>query len=111
MSEMEKLRSQCAVMAELLRELRDGVEGEWCFPVDLDERIDAALAGNVPDHFADANKMVVPVGWQLVRSAPNQDVRTVLGRGSMRILTSDEAISRYYNDILEAAAPKQEGGA
>lgn len=34
-------------LADLLRELRDGVEGEWCFPGDLDERIDTALAGQV----------------------------------------------------------------
>ncbi|ELI6443103.1 DUF3850 domain-containing protein [Aeromonas salmonicida subsp. salmonicida] len=40
---------QCGVMAGLLCELRDGVEGEWCFPVNLDERIDAALAGKLPD--------------------------------------------------------------
>lgn len=33
----------------LLRELRDGVEGEWCFPGNLDERINAALAGKLPE--------------------------------------------------------------
>lgn len=33
----------------LLRELRDGVEGEWCFLGNLDERIDAALAGKLSE--------------------------------------------------------------
>lgn len=35
------------LLAFLLRELRDGVEGEWCFPGNLDERINAALAGKL----------------------------------------------------------------
>lgn len=41
---MVALADQCHLLASLLRELRDGVEGDWCFPGDLDERIDSALA-------------------------------------------------------------------
>ena len=41
---MVALADQCHLQASLLRELRDGVEGDWCFPGDLDERIDSALA-------------------------------------------------------------------
>lgn len=40
-------------LAALLREIRDAVEGEWCFPGDLDERIDAALAGELPEQHPD----------------------------------------------------------
>ncbi|MCX7132316.1 MazG-like family protein [Aeromonas sp.] len=40
----------CTLLSDLLRELRDGIEGEWCFPGDLAERIDAALAGKLPGH-------------------------------------------------------------
>lgn len=42
----------------LLRELRDGTEGEWCFPGNLDERIDAALAGKMP-----STNSVAGVDW------------------------------------------------
>lgn len=42
------LLDQIDLLTFLLRELRDGVVGEWCFPGNLDERIDAALAGQVP---------------------------------------------------------------
>lgn len=41
---MVALADQCHLLASLLRELRDGVEGDWYFPGDLDERIDSALA-------------------------------------------------------------------
>lgn len=41
---MVALADQCHLLASLLRELRDGVEGDWCLPGDLDERIDSALA-------------------------------------------------------------------
>ena len=41
---MVAMADQCHLLASLLRELRDGVEGDWCFPGDLDERIDSALA-------------------------------------------------------------------
>lgn len=43
------LLDRIGLLTFLLRELRDGVEGEWCFPGNLDERIDAALAGKLPD--------------------------------------------------------------
>lgn len=46
---MVAMADQCHLLASLLRELRDGVEGDWCFPGDLDERIDAALAGTLPE--------------------------------------------------------------
>lgn len=41
---MVAMADQCHLLASLLRELRDGVEGDWCIPGDLDERIDSALA-------------------------------------------------------------------
>lgn len=68
----------------LLRELRDGVEGEWCFPDNLDERIDAALAGNLPGPAA-------PEGWQLVPVQLTDDMRDAgnvytLNRSSLIIL-------------------------
>ncbi|MGE6098608.1 DUF3850 domain-containing protein [Aeromonas salmonicida] len=43
------LLDRIGLLTFLLRELRDGVEGEWCFPDNLDERIDAALAGTLPE--------------------------------------------------------------
>lgn len=44
-------------LAALLREIRDAVEGEWCFPGDLGERIDALLASQQPDP-------VMPEDWR-----------------------------------------------
>ncbi|MEE9705783.1 zinc finger-like domain-containing protein [Aeromonas veronii] len=43
------LLDRIGLLTFLLRELRDGVEGEWCFPGNLDERIDAALAGTLQE--------------------------------------------------------------
>lgn len=37
---------------------------------DLLDRIDAVLAGKLPDHIADVSKMVAPEGWQLVPVEP-----------------------------------------
>ncbi|MGY3911036.1 hypothetical protein ACW5XW_08245 [Aeromonas piscicola] len=45
-----RMGDRCTLLSDLLRELRDGIEGEWCFPGDLAERIDAALAGKLPEH-------------------------------------------------------------
>ncbi|HDN9016675.1 TPA: DUF3850 domain-containing protein [Aeromonas salmonicida] len=47
------LLDRIGLLTFLLRELRDGVEGEWCFPGNLDERIDAALAGKLPERSLD----------------------------------------------------------
>lgn len=58
---IEELEVQVRAMAELLRELRDGVEGEWCFPGNLDERIDAAMAGKMPAPVAPEGLQLVPV--------------------------------------------------
>lgn len=64
---IEELEAQVRVMAELLRDLREGIEGEWCFPGNLDERIDAALAGKLP-------ALHVPEGWQLVPVEPTSEM-------------------------------------
>jgi hypothetical protein len=81
---------------------------------DLEED-DAALAGNVPDHIADANKMVVPEGWQLVPVEPTVEMWRAVNK------LDDEMAAGGYDgkgasieqcwDCLLAAAPKPEGGA
>lgn len=94
---VEELEEQVRVMAELLRELRDGIEGEWCFPGNLDERIDAALAGKLP-------APVVPEGWQLVPVEPTA-YQVLVGRNAKA--TDDELCVTIYRAML-SAAPKPE---
>lgn len=114
-AQLNDATAQCGVMAGLLRELREGAEihlhnctvcknelgiVNWTSKL---ERIDAALAGKLP-------MSVLPEGWQLVPVEPTAEIMTLLARGGYRVLTSDEAVVRYYRDVL-AAAPKPEGGA
>ncbi|ORJ13416.1 hypothetical protein A7D02_07320 [Aeromonas salmonicida] len=93
------LLDRIGLLTFLLRELRDGVEGEWCFPGNLDERIDAALAGTLPEP-------AMPEGWKLVPVEPTQEMVAVgcEDEGS-RITDGAEFARALYADML-AAAPK-----
>ncbi|KIX25550.1 hypothetical protein [Aeromonas salmonicida] len=93
------LLDRIGLLTFLLRELRDGVEGEWCFPGNLDERIDAALAGKLPEP-------AMPEGWKLVPVEPTQEMVAVgcEDEGS-RITDGAEFARALYADML-AAAPK-----
>lgn len=96
---IEELETQVRVMAELLRELRDGVEGEWCFPDDLDVRIDAALAGKLP-------APVVPEGWQLVPVNPTSEMISA-GNAALAYDCCSGTADEAWPAML-AAAPKPE---
>lgn len=82
----------------LLRELRDGVEGEWCFPGELDERIDAALSGNLQG--ADVSE-----SWLLSRlpqATPSQKEGGWTLEFEFLDSITDEVVSRHgYDTSLE----------
>lgn len=71
---------------------------------DLLDRIDAVLAGQVPDHFADVSKMVAPEGWQLVPVEPTENM---IGHGcGASVMVVSEVIKAWA--AMLAAAPKPE---
>lgn len=96
-------------MAELLGEIRPCLTDAWAtdghpardepYHSELLERIDALLAGKVPDHIADASKMV-PEGWQLVPTEPTEDM---LGHdfGASVMVVSE--VAKAWDAMLEAA--------
>lgn len=118
----------------LLRELRDGVDGEWCFPGNLDERIDAALAGNLPERpdteWTDATSTPTSADYRELQAQHDQvqsKYKAALdmlrwARGYVEYATV-AAFNMNNDDVIEAverlpeldavlaAAPKQEGGA
>ena len=100
---IEELEAQVRVLAELLRDVRRVVIWD-----DLNKRIDAALAGKMPEP-------VMPEGWQLVPVGPTQEMilagvaaqaeklkRYALG-GSLHPI--DHGMPDAYRAML-AAAPK-----
>ena len=104
---------QCGVMAELLRDIHEHIGAsipqtisEHYRGCDLLDRIDAVLAGQVPDHFADVSKMVAPEGWQLV---PVEPTESMIGHGcGASVMVVSEVVMAWR--AMLAAAPKHQGG-
>jgi len=112
---IEELEAQVRVMAELLREAapmisgygvwihneahrdEDDAESERAF--DLEERIYAALAGNLPS-------ATVPEGWQLVPVEPTVEISDAGARYDEENY-ADPTYGGLYRAML-AAAPKPE---
>lgn len=99
---IEELEAQVRVMAELLREGLDAGDCDNYYGSDLIRRISAALAGNLPDHFADVSKMVAPEGWQLVPVEPTMAMISAATAATTGFGT------RAQWDAMLAAAPKPE---
>ncbi|WP_447838269.1 ASCH/PUA domain-containing protein [Aeromonas salmonicida] len=93
---------QCGVMAGLLCELRDGVEGEWCFPGNLDERIDAALAGKLPEPAMPESQQPKPCMPEL-----DDNLRLILGRPNFSCITIAEAL-RLAGHAIERKAEHEQ---
>lgn len=110
---IEALEAQARVMAELLREAapmisgygisihneahrdEDYAESERAF--DLEERIYAVLAGNLPS-------ATVPEGWQLV---PVEPTESMIGHGcGASVMVVSEVVTAWA--AMLAAAPKPE---
>ena len=73
---------------------------------DLLDRIDAVLAGKLPDHIADVSKMVAPEGWQLV---PVEPTESMIGHGcGASVMVVSEVVTAW--GAMLAAAPKHQGG-
>ena len=71
---------------------------------DLLDRIDAVLAGKLPDHIADVSNMVAPEGWQLV------PVEATMAMISAATAATTGFGTRAQWDAMLAAAPKHQGG-
>jgi len=117
-SQLKDATAQCWVMADLLRELREGAEihlhnctvckneqgiANWTSKL---ERIDAALAGKLP-------MSVLPEGWQLV--PVNPDYSMLVTDGCKEHAEGQKCIHhdnrrRIWAAML-SAAPKPGGGA
>lgn len=95
---IEELEAQMRVMAGLLREAVAWMDDHPAMPDS--SMMHAALSGTIQHP-----TMYAPEGWQLVPVEPTVEIITLLARGGCRILTSDDAVARYYRDLL-AAAPK-----
>lgn len=73
---------------------------------DLLDRIDAVLAGKLPDHIADVSNMVAPEGWQLVPVVPTENM---IGHGcGASVMVVSEVIKAWT--AMLSAAPKPQGG-
>lgn len=103
---MVAVADRCQLLADLLRELRDGVEGEWCFPDDLDERIDSALAGT-PQAQSDA-------GWTEATTTPTkqdyhelQEQHDQLQSRLKVVLDTLKLALPYVEDAIEYAPSQQ----
>ena len=106
-------------MAELLRDVHEYIGtsiphtvSEHYRGCDLLDRIDAVLAGQVPDHFADVSKMVAPEGWQLVPVEPTFAMLAADGckeHHEGQECTFHKNRRRIWAAML-AAAPKHQGG-
>lgn len=91
----------------LLRELRDGVEGEWSFPDDLAERIDALLAGQVLEAAPDAMVSLSDIAsLQRYTLGSPSDWHT-----GAEMERDNEGEYVLLDDALMLAAPKPEGAA
>ena len=115
---IEELEAQARVMAELLRDLREGAEihlhnctvcknadgiTNWTSKL---ERIDAALAGKLPDHIADVSNMVAPEGWQLVPVTVTPEMFNASMKWDFWPIRPSNFQGLY--DAMLAAAPKPE---
>lgn len=112
--QLKDATAQCGVMADLLRELREGAEihlhncticknehgiANWTSKL---ERIDAALAGKLP-----SPPVTLPEGWKPAPVEPNA-YQVLVGRNAKP--TNDELCVVIYRDMI-AAAPKPDGAA
>ena len=103
---------QCGVMAELLRDLHGYIGSsipqtisEHYRGCDLLDRIDAVLAGQVPDHPEQPLDMVQE-GWQLV---PVEPTESMIGHGcGASVMVVSEVVMAWR--AMLAAAPKHQGG-
>ena len=108
---IEELEAQVRVMADLLRDLHGYIGAsipqtisEHYRGCDLLERIDAVLAGKLPDHIADVSNMVAPEGWKLV---PVEPTESMIGHGCGASVMVVSEVVRAYGAML-SAAPKPE---
>ena len=122
--QLKDATSQCAVAADLLRELREGAEihlhncivcknelgiANWTSKL---ERIDAALSGKLP-------APAVPEGWQLVPHTPTSEMCAAFHKADSYWEDGwafDDNGNRHNSPVYQwvamlAAAPKPEGGA
>ncbi|MGL4755999.1 MAG: hypothetical protein ACRCXB_26880 [Aeromonadaceae bacterium] len=69
--QLKAANRKIAVMAELLREVRQypASDNNWGRGFGFLERIDAALAGKVPDHVSGVGEKALPEGWKLIEKA------------------------------------------
>lgn len=132
---MVAMAERCNLLTDLLREARTNVdqvrrwgrfdhdEGCGAEAALLLERIDAALAGKLPDHFPDAAKMVVTdhteqslamvlEGWKLV---PVEPTFAMLAADGCREHHEGQECTFHKNRrriwaAMLAAAPKHQGG-
>ena len=103
---------QCGVMAELLRDIHEHIGAsipqtisEHYRGCDLLDRIDAVLAGQVPDHPEQPLDMVQE-GWQLV---PVEPTESMIGHGcGASVMVVSEVVTAW--GAMLAAAPKHQGG-
>ena len=103
---------QCGAMAELLRDIHEHIGAsipqtisEHYRGCDLLDRIDAVLAGQVPDHPEQPLDMVQE-GWQLV---PVEPTESMIGHGcGASVMVVSEVVTAW--GAMLAAAPKHQGG-
>lgn len=91
-AQYDQLQSKYKAVLDALQLARDNTE--WCSSEEL-ERIDAALAGQVPEP-------AVPEGWQLVPVEPTNDMLDA------SYFNNHSANKCIYKAVL-AAAPKPDG--
>ena len=107
---IEELEAQVRVMAELLRDLHEYIGAsipqtisEHYRGSDLLDRIDAVLAGKLPDHIADISNMVAPEGWQLVPVEPTENM---IGHGcGASVMVVSEVIKAWAAMLATAPSP------
>ncbi|MCY9814429.1 hypothetical protein [Aeromonas caviae] len=73
---------------------------------DLLDRIDAVLAGKLPDHIADVSNMVAPEGWQLVPVTVTPEMFNASMKWDFWPIRPSNFQGLY--DAMLAAAPKPE---
>lgn len=75
-AQLTNATARCGVMVDLLREGLDAGDPNYYYGSDLMGRIEAALAGKLPEH-AERPFTMMPDGWQLVPIIPTQEMLTV----------------------------------
>ena len=108
-----KMADRCKLLTDLLREARNPLitameassEDESTAIEELIDRIDALLAGQVPDHPEQPLDMVQE-GWQLV---PVEPTESMIGHGcGASVMVVSEVVMAWR--AMLAAAPKHQGG-